>query len=171
MNRLLHSRLAVFDRLRFPSRAYPLRRTLAAIRALSIAACAVCGTIAAAAAAPYYVDNQNPNAADTNPGTLTAPYRTIAAAVSQHGGAGNSVIVQPGTYREQVSVGSSGAAGNPFTIQAASGAVTVDAADDLASTSLWTQYSGNVWRASSVTWSPLQVFADGGRLTASTASL
>src|SRR5207253_1992962 len=41
---------------------------------------------------------------------------------------------------------------------------------DLGNIALWVKLSGNVWRAASVTWSPLQVFADNARLTASTAS-
>ena len=46
----------------------------------------------------------------------------------------------------------------------------VDGSDDFSATSKWAPYSGNVWLASSVTWSPLQVFADGARLIPSTAA-
>src|SRR5262249_24071975 len=62
-----------------------------------------------AGAATYYVDNQNPAATDAGPGTPATPYRTISAAVTQHGGPGNTILVSPGTYREQVSVSASGA--------------------------------------------------------------
>jgi len=92
----------------------------------------------AAGAVTFYVDNQNSTASDSNPGTLDAPYRTIGAAVSQHGGAGNTIVVEPGTYRERVSVGASGASGNPFTIQSAGAGVIIDGADDFGLTSLWT---------------------------------
>src|SRR5439155_13879318 len=48
--------------------------------------------------------------------------------------------------------------------------VVVDGSDDFSATSKWALFTGNVWFASSVTWSPLQVFADGARLASSTAT-
>jgi parallel beta-helix repeat protein len=76
----------------------------------------------------------------------------------------------PGAYPEQVTVPSSGSSGSPFVLQAASPGVVIDGSDDFSSTAKWSAFSGNVWLASSVTWSPMQVFADGLRLVASTAS-
>ena len=48
--------------------------------------------------------------------------------------------------------------------------VVVDGADDFSAPAQWVLVSGNVWLASGVTWSPKQVFANGARLAASTAS-
>jgi parallel beta-helix repeat protein len=123
-----------------------------------------------AAAATYYVDNTNPACTAAGPGTLASPYCTISAAATQHPGAGNTIQVVAGTYREQVSVPASGAAGTPFVIQASTPSVTVDGADDFSSAGQWTLVSGDVWLAASVTWAPKQVFADGARLAASTAA-
>ena len=117
-------------------------------------------------AATFYVDNTNPAATDTGPGTTATPYRTITAAVNQHQGAGNTIMVLAGTYREQVSIPASGASGNPFVVQAASPSVTVSGADDFSAAAAWLQVSGDVWLASGVTWLPKQVFADGTRLAA-----
>ena len=118
---------------------------------------------AVALPATYYVDNQNPAASDAGPGTLSTPYRTISAAVTQHGGPGNTILVMPGTYREQVTVGASGASGSPLVIEA-QGAAIVEGADDFSNSGLWVPLSGDVYLASSVTWDPVQVFADGARL-------
>ena len=60
-------------------------------------------------AATFYVDNTNPAATDTGPGTTATPYRTITSAVNHHQGAGNTIMVLAGTYREQVSIPASGA--------------------------------------------------------------
>ncbi|HEY2955648.1 MAG TPA: right-handed parallel beta-helix repeat-containing protein, partial [Candidatus Eisenbacteria bacterium] len=67
----------------------------------------------------------------------------------------------------------SGASGSPITLKALSAPgqpVVVDGADDFSNSALWVKYSGNVWLAASVTWSPFQVFANGARLTASTVA-
>ena len=121
-----------------------------------------------AGAATYYVDNQNPAATDVGPGTPGTPYRTISAAVTQHGGPGTTILVSPGVYREQVSVSASGSSGLPFVLHATEAGVRVEGADDFSATDLWTQVSGNEWLASTVTWDPKQVFVDGARLAPST---
>ena len=50
----------------------------------------------------YYVDNRNPHAADSNPGTKQLPFLTIskAAKVLEHG---ERVVIMAGVYRERVS--------------------------------------------------------------------
>lgn len=73
------------------------------------------GMAASLYAAEYYVAT---NGADSNPGTLSAPFETI-----QHGfdvaGAGDSIILRGGTYRETVSLsGKSGYNGAPITFAA-----------------------------------------------------
>jgi len=49
----------------------------------------------------YYVDNRNPEAADSNPGTLERPFLTInkAAQVLQPG---ERVVIKTGVYRERI---------------------------------------------------------------------
>lgn len=120
----------------------------------------------ARAAAVYHVDRAHPNASPSGPGTGLAPYSTISAALNAHPEPGAWILVQPGVYRERVSVPASGTPQFPIVIRA-EGAVVVDGADDFASGALWTHLSGDVWLAPSVTWSPVQVFADDARLQVS----
>jgi parallel beta-helix repeat protein len=116
------------------------------------------------------VDGSSASCSSSGPGTEAQPYCTISAALAARGGPGVTILVKPGNYREQVTVPVSGTSGAPLVIQALGSPVVIDGADDFSSTALWTLYSGDVWRASSVTWTPLQAFADGARLTPSTAS-
>ncbi|NBR86321.1 MAG: DUF1565 domain-containing protein [Proteobacteria bacterium] len=64
---------------------------------------------------------------DTNPGTLAAPWRTIQRAASTVG-PGTTVLVQPGTYNEKITVNVSGTAAGGFITFFADGAVTVSGA-------------------------------------------
>ena len=147
-----------------------LRLDCCVTRALVAACVASCLAIAAPAqAATYYVDGASALASDSNAGTASAPYKSISAANAARGAAGNTILVKPGIYHETVTLAASGAPGNPFVIRATSSGVVVDGADDLATTAKWTLVSGDVFLAPSVTWNPLQVFADGSRLAASTA--
>ena len=138
--------------------------------ATSLAVLALLAVPASSSAATYYVDNGSASCSPSGPGTEAQPYCTISAAVAAHNGPGVTILVKPGTYREQVTVPGSGVSGNPFVIQALGSPVLVDGSDDFSSPGLWTLLSGNVYRAASVTWSPLQVFKDGARLTVSTAA-
>ena len=118
----------------------------------------------AGAAGTFYVDRNNPNASDTGPGTEAIPYKTIQAACNARGGAGTTINVKAGTYREQVTIDDSGAAGSPYVIRAITKPVIVDGADDFGNTGLWTAEANGAFRAASVTWAPRQVFANGARL-------
>jgi len=126
--------------------------------------------VGAGAAVTYYVDNQNSFASDANPGTQALPYRTITAAAAAHHGAGNVILVNPGIYRETVTPPASGDSTQPFTYRAVGQGVVVDGSDDFSGRARWALASGTVYLASTVTWSPLQVFVDGERLAASTAA-
>ncbi|NBV23715.1 MAG: DUF1565 domain-containing protein [Proteobacteria bacterium] len=64
---------------------------------------------------------------DANPGTLAAPWRTIQMAANTVG-PGTTVLVQPGTYNEKVTVNVSGSAAGGFITFLANGAVTVSGA-------------------------------------------
>lgn len=69
-----------------------------------------------APAADFWVGNAGN---DANPGSQTAPWRTIQRAVNT-AGPGDNILVMPGTYREFVSFdGRSGTPGNPITLRAA----------------------------------------------------
>jgi len=118
-----------------------------------------------ASAGTYYVDASSPQCSPTGPGTVSQPYCTISAALAAHGSAGNTILVQPGTYRETVTFAASGTSLAPVVLRANGPGVVIDGADDLSATGAWAAYSGDVWFAAGVTWSPLQVFADGARLT------
>jgi parallel beta-helix repeat protein len=140
---------------------------------MRFAACLLVGGLvwagsAARADSFYVVDVSKPNCSDTGPGTVAAPYCSITAAVNAHSGAGVTIFVKPGTYREQVTVPASGASGSPLIIQALGSPVVIDGADDFSTTGQWSAFAGSVWLASSVTWNPIQVFVDGARLSPST---
>src|SRR6185436_6156202 len=122
---------------------------------------------ATVAAQVYYVDQASPSCSVSGPGTEAQPYCTISAALTAHSGPGITINVKPGTYREQVTVPASGAAGNPLVIQALGASVVVEGADDFSSPAQWVLSSGAVHLAAAVTWNPLQVFMDGVRLTPS----
>jgi hypothetical protein len=126
----------------------------------------------AAGAAEFFVNNASGACSNTGPGTQAAPYCSITAALTAHHEPGVIITVLPGLYREQVTLPASGTSGTPITVraQAGSGAVVVDGTDDFSNTALWTQFSGNVWQAASVTTAPVQVFADDQRLTPSSSA-
>jgi hypothetical protein len=115
-------------------------------------------------AATYYVDKSNASCSNSGAGSQAQPYCSISAAVSARSAAGNTIIVNPGVYREQVTVAGSGTAASPLVLQASGPGVIVDGTDDFTQSSLWVQFSGNVWRAASVAIEPIQVFANNVRL-------
>src|ERR1041385_4155177 len=123
-------------------------------------------------AAEYFVNNTSASCSAAGPGTPASPYCTITSALTAHHEPGAVITVMPGTYREQVTVPASGLAGSPITLRAQPGAgpVIIDGTDDFSNPALWTQFSGDVWQAASVTVAPVQVFADDQRLTPSTAA-
>jgi len=132
------------------------------------AACAA-WPAADARAATFFVNRASTACSNSGPGTEAKPYCTISAAVNKEGGPGVTITVAPGTYPEQVSVSASGAPGSPLVLRAASG-VTVEGSDDFSDPTRWSQVAGDVWVAAGVSWTPLQVFADGARLSPSTAA-
>jgi parallel beta-helix repeat protein len=139
----------------------------------SVAALVLVSTPLRASATTYYVDNSTAACSNSGPGTTTRPYCTISAALAAHHVAGTTIVVMPGIYREQVTVPASGSPSSPIVLQgqgSPGSPVVVDGADDFADPALWIPFSGNVWRAASVTWSPAQVFADSARLASSTAA-
>ena len=144
------------------------RRLRATVRAAipSVVLLTALGT--AAQAQTYYVDASAPCSGAT--GTQANPYCSINAAMTAHKGAGITIIVNPGTYREQVTVNAPGSSSSMlFVFQAAGPGVLVDGSDDFSSASLWaTTTTPNEYVAATVTWAPKQVFVDGARLAATT---
>ena len=157
------------DRLSFACRALTSSKRRIAFRPVTVLLL-LCAGVATSHAATYYVDNSSPSCSDTGPGTESQPYCTIGAAAAAHKGAGITILVKPGVYREQVTVPASGAPGDPFIFAALGGSVVVDGADDFSSPGQWVHDTLDVYLAAAVTWSPLQVFKDGARLTSAVTS-
>ena len=142
------------------------RRLRSAVRAAAPSAALLALLGSAAHAQTYYVDAAANCATAT--GAQATPYCTIASAMAAHNGPGITIIVNPGTYREQITVPSSGAAGSPFVFQASGPGVVIDGSDDFSNTALWTSAGGGTYLAATVTWAAKTAFLDGARLTAST---
>jgi hypothetical protein len=106
-------------------------------------------------AASYYV---SPSGNDAWPGTETQPFATIQFAVSRLM-AGDTLNVEGGEYRETVTMGASGTAAAPITIQAAFGQHPVLVGATPVS-GPWAVYSGAIYSAP---WpsQPTQVFGAG----------
>ncbi|UKS26974.1 RICIN domain-containing protein [Paenibacillus sp. HWE-109] len=110
-----------------------------------------------AAGNTYYVATTG---SDSNSGTISSPFKTIAKAASVMV-AGDTCMIRGGTYREVIQPTKSGTAGNPITYKAYAGeTVTVSAADKVTG---WTLHSGNIYKAQ-MNWSlgmENQVFVNG----------
>ena len=146
------------------------RRLRSAVRAAAPSAVLFALLGSSAHAQTYYVDAASSTCSATGAGTELQPYCTIASAMAAHNGPGVTIIVKPGVYREQITVPASGAAGSPFVFQASGPGVVIDGSDDFSNTALWVSAGGNTYLAATATWSVKQVFVDGVRLTASTAT-
>ena len=105
--------------------------------------------------ASYYV---SPSGNDVSPGTQGQPFATIQAAVKGlH--AGDTLFVRGGEYHEAVSVGVSGTAAAPITIQAYPGECPIlIGAKPVPGP--WALHSGAIYKAAWPT-QPRQVFSDG----------
>lgn len=124
----------------------------------------------ASAQTVVYVDNQSASCSPTGPGTELAPYCTITDAMKSWKGAGVTILVKPGVYREQVTVNAlaAGTAAAPFVLRAQGPGVILEGSDDFGATTLWVPSLGTSFLASSVSWNPKQVFVDGVRLALTT---
>jgi hypothetical protein len=117
---------------------------------------AVCST---ANAATYYVSNTG---SDSNPGTsLSAPFQTISMAATVLV-AGDTCYIRGGTYRETLTVQSSGTANAPITFSAYNNETAVISGADVITG--WSLYSGNIYQAP-MSWDLgmgfNQIFVDG----------
>ncbi len=136
-----------------------------------LGAATACFPIPVAAAGTYYVDASSPTCSPTGPGTEAQPYCSISAAVNSRAQPGNTILVKPGIYREQVTIRASGTPGSPIVLRATGAGVIVDGADDFADPAKWVAAGGGVWRSAAVTWKPNQVFVDETRIDAAADSL
>ena len=106
----------------------------------------------------YYVSTQG---ADGNPGTLSAPFRTIQRGATA-AEPGDTVVVRTGTYRESVRPSRSGTADAPITFQAYPGEeVTISGADVISG---WSNHKNSVFQARQrwdLGFGKNQVFLDG----------
>jgi parallel beta-helix repeat protein len=99
----------------------------------------------------YYVDSVNGN--DSNSGTSSSsPWRTIAKVNSSNFAAGDHILFKRGdSWRESLSLSSSGEAGNPIVIEAyGTGEAPIISGADLVGQASWTlcwSCQSNVWRA------------------------
>jgi parallel beta-helix repeat protein len=145
------------DRRSLPIPGRPGRRVAALSTALLVlGASSWAAEPATAAGGDLYVDG-SASCSTTGPGTATSPYCTISAAVKAAAG-GDTVHVQPGTYREQVTL-------TTGIGVVADGAVTVSGADDL-SAATWTPAAGTAWSTPlSPSSAPTQVFRGSASLS------
>ena len=123
-------------------------------------------------AATYFVDGRNAACTNAGLGAEVQPFCSISAALG--GGravGGNTFLVKPGTYHEQVAIPASGSSGSPIVLQGTAGGVVVDGSDDYTSEAQWAEVSDSVWVASAVTWDPRQVFLDGARIDSSAVAM
>lgn len=120
--------------------------------------------ISEAWSATYHVDATKGNDANTGV-SPTTPWKTIAKVNASRFSPGDQIQFKRGeTWREQLTVPSSGSSGNPITFGAyGSGALPVINGSNLLSSG-WAQHSSTVWQAA-VTTRPNQIFFNGVRGT------
>jgi hypothetical protein len=125
--------------------------------AISTSIASACGAIHAA---EYHVATAAPSAADSNPGTLAQPWKTIAkaAATAQ---AGDTVFIHAGTYPEAVKVRNSGTSEKPITFRAfEDDAVLLDGADTIPPENWRLQPNSRNIYALPTPGDPTQIFVD-----------
>ena len=116
----------------------------------------------------YRVDGASPSCSDSGNGTTT-PFCTISRAASL-ALAGDSVVVEAGDYREQVTPTNDGMATAPLTFRA-NGQARVLGTTNLSDPALWTSTSTSAWRTPLTSPSPVtQVLHDGVRLAAASSA-
>ena len=107
---------------------------------LGAAVLALAGALTApAGAATFFVDQNNAQCTNSGSGTEQQPFCTISAAISPVA-PGDTVIVKPGTYDEEVRISKSGTSSAPIVFSAENG-VTVTRRFDV-SGSAWLEVQG-----------------------------
>jgi len=122
-------------------------------------------TITARPLVDYHVSKTNASCSDAGPGSAAQPFCTINAGAKK-ALAGDRVLVDPGTYREQVNVLNTGQAGYPVVFMATAPGVNVVGSNDVSDPATWSATATPAWsRSYTATNPPAQVFLDGSRLT------
>ncbi|TDU83939.1 parallel beta-helix repeat protein [Kribbella voronezhensis] len=116
----------------------------------------------------YSVEQTNPACSDTGPGTVAAPFCTIGAATRKLL-AGDTALVGPGQYREQVTITTSGDAADPITLKATSPSAVIVGTDDVSDAAGWTATATTAWKHT-LAAAPGQVFLDGQALPKATSA-
>ncbi|HEY3531220.1 MAG TPA: right-handed parallel beta-helix repeat-containing protein [Nocardioides sp.] len=112
----------------------------------------------------YYVA-QGAGCSDTGPGTSDTPFCTIGAATKK-ALAGDTVLVGPGTYREQLTATASGQAGAPITVTGSGPSSVILGSTDVSDAAGWTATGTNAWKHSYTSaTAPTEVWLDGSPLT------
>jgi hypothetical protein len=126
------------------------------LTALTLAIVIVAGIRANAQA--HVVENQTTyvyvdatNGSDSNSGDVSSPFRTIQAAINKantynRASVGTKVIINPGVYRESVSISNSSATAATLTVQAATTGTAIISASDVLNG--WTQQSPTIYSTS-----------------------
>lgn len=112
--------------------------------------------------ATYYVSNST--GSDTNPGSLTSPWRTLAKVSVVRFGAGDQILLRRGdTWREALNLTSSGSTGAPILIGSyGTGAnAKILGSDSLAGTGNWAAAGPSLWFRTLGSWDPKALFHDG----------
>ncbi len=124
---------------------------LCLISALAITASRVCaqGNVVENQTTYVYVDAKV--GSDSNPGTQSAPFKTIQAAINKANsynqqGIGVKVIVNAGVYREAVTIGNYKATSATLTVQAAVAGSAIIAGSNVITG--WSQQNSTTWQAS-----------------------
>jgi parallel beta-helix repeat protein len=121
------------------------------------------GLSVASSATVYYVDSAVGK--DGNSGnSTTSPWQTLAKVSSRSYSPGDQILLKSGsTWREQISVPSSGVSGKPILFGAyGSGSPPLINGADLVSN--WSSFSGYTYRAD-IAWAPSHVWYNGTLLT------
>lgn len=116
----------------------------------------------------YSVEQTNPACTDTGPGSAASPFCTIGAATKKLL-AGDTALVGPGQYREQVSLTSSGEPANPITLKATSPSAVIVGTNDVSDAAAWTATATTAWKHA-FAFTPTQVFLDGQPLPKATSA-
>ncbi len=120
--------------------------------------------------ATWIVSGASPSCSDAGPGSDSVPFCTIGRGASR-AVPGDTVLVNPATYREQVTAPVSGAPGASITYRALVPGVIVLGTFDVSDPSGWTATPTNAWsRPYAPPSNPGQVFLDGTRLAAATSA-
>jgi hypothetical protein len=109
-----------------------------------LTACLLGLLLAPALADTYYVAT---NGADSNPGTLEQPFKTIQMAASL-ASPGDTVLIRAGTYRETVTPLRSGVADRPITFRNHEQETVVVSGADLVTPNAWSSADELVFRTS-----------------------